>query len=192
MTKKLHWLMICLISALAVAGIAACARDQGVEAARDGAPPSVTPAEQDFMMKAEQADLAEIEMARVALQKSDNNDVRDYANMIQKDHNGALKDLAALMQKKNVPQVKALDGAAKQQMNELDKLLGPEFDREFMNAMVSDHEKAVEMFQVQLTTVQNPDVKVYVEDLIPKLQMHLDKGHQLQSRLFGAPAKPKS
>jgi putative membrane protein len=193
MKTKWQWLTVCLVFTLAVGALAACSRNRGVEAAKEGEPPSVSPAEQDFMMKAEQAHLGEIEMARLALQKSDNNDVRDYAGMIQKHHNGALKDLADLMQKKNVPQAKALAADSKQGMDELNKLLGPEFDREFMNIMVSDHEKAVGMFRDQQATVQNPDVKDYVEDLLPQLQKHLDKAHELQSRLFGAPApKPRT
>ena len=140
-------------------------------------------------MKATQDHLAEIEMARMALQKTDNTDVSDFAHMIQSDHSSALKNLSELMKDKNVPQPRTLAAETQQEVSRMNKLTGPEFDREFINMMVSDHQEDVEMFRDQLAIVQNPDVKDYVEDLLPKLEMHLDKARQLQSKLFSKPAK---
>jgi putative membrane protein len=189
MRKKGQWLAICLGFIVAFWGLAACNRDRGVEAAREDQPPSVTPAEQDFMMKAMQAHLAEVDVSRVALQKSDNREVRDYANMIESDHKHAMEDLADLMKDKNVPQPNTLAAQTQQDIGRTSNLTGPEFDREFMNMMVMDHQKAVEMFRDQQAIVQNADVKDYVEDMIPKLEMHLDKARRLQSKLFSEPAK---
>src|SRR5215510_6662105 len=85
---------------LSLCGLTACSRDRGVEAARDNVTPSVTPAEQDFMMKVAQGQMGEIEIARIALKKSTNTDVKDFANMIERDHTSALNTLAALMKDK--------------------------------------------------------------------------------------------
>src|ERR1043166_5558150 len=80
-------------------GLNACSRYRRVKAARDERQqPAVTPAEQDFMIKAAQANLAEIDMAQIAKQKTQNADVKDFANMIESDHTSALEDLADLMQ----------------------------------------------------------------------------------------------
>src|SRR5437763_17065734 len=127
------------------------------------------------MAKAAQANLSEIDMARLAAQKSDNTDVRVYANMIQSDHKRALIDLTDLMTDKNVSQPKTLSTETKQDIARMNELTGPEFDREFVNMMVSDHQKAVEMFRDQAATALDADVKKYVEDVLPKLEMHLDK-----------------
>jgi putative membrane protein len=188
MRLKAQWLVI-TVCALTLCGLPACNRDRDVHAAGETQPDG-TPAEQDFMMKASQANLAEIDMARIALEKTDNSDVRDYANMIQSDHTSALKDLADLMKDKNVSQPRTLAPETQQDISRMSNLTGPEFDREFMNMMVSDHQKAVEMFRDQQTIAQNADVKDYVEDLLPKLEMHLDKAQRLQSKLFSSPAKP--
>src|SRR5215475_508260 len=91
---------------LAVPGIAGCHRNHDVEAAHDEAqenrPPSVTPAEKDFMRKTAEMNLSDIDIARLALQKSGNSDVRDFANMIESDLTAALKDLSDLMKDKGV------------------------------------------------------------------------------------------
>src|SRR5438552_2239191 len=97
-----------LILALACLGLSGCNRDRSVQAAREDRPPAVSTGEQNFMKKATEANLTEIDVARIALQKSDNTDVRDYATMIQSDHMRALEDLTDLMTDKGVPEPKTL------------------------------------------------------------------------------------
>jgi putative membrane protein len=177
-------LAISLGFVLALCGLTACSRDRGVEAAREDQLPTATPAEQDFMMKTAQGQKGEIEMARVALNKSTNQDVKDYATMIERDHNNSLKALAELMQDKNVSQPKTLTVEAQQAMSSMNGLTGPEFDREFANMMVSEHQRILEMFRAQQASAQNIEVKDYVEAMIPTLEMHLDKAQRLQSKLF--------
>jgi putative membrane protein len=171
----------------AILTLAACNRPPAVQAAREDqrATPSATPAEQDFMIKAAHANLAEIGMARIAMQKSQNSDVMDFANMIQKDHMDALEGLTDLMKDTGVPQPNGLNPEAKADMEKMAALSGAELDREFVNAMVADHQKAIEMFRDRANIVKNPDVKKYAEDQLPKLEMHLEKAQRLQSKLFG-------
>ena len=140
-------------------------------------------------MKTMQAHLADIDMARMATQKSDNTDVKDYAHMIQSDHTSALKDLSELLKDKNVPQATTLAPDVQEDIRRMNNLTGPEFDREFINMMVDEHQKAVGMFRDEQAIVQDSDVKDYVEDWLSKLEMHLDKAKQLQSKLFSQPAK---
>ena len=188
MTAKKQWLAICLTFALATCGLTACNRERGVQAAGEDRTPTISPAEQDFTMKAAQAHLAEIDMARIAIQKSDNTDVRDYANMIQSDHTRALQDLAELMNDKNVVQPKKVAPDTQKDIDRMNALTGPEFDREFVNMMVGDHQKAVGMFRDQQAIAQNDDIQKYIDDVLPKIEMHLEKAQTLQSKLFSAPS----
>src|SRR5215212_6376306 len=100
-------LALLLVVMLASFELSACNRG-GVQAAREDRPADVSADEQEFMAKASQANLTEINVSRLALQKTDNRDVRDYANMIQSDHTHALEDLTDLMNDKNVQQPKTL------------------------------------------------------------------------------------
>jgi putative membrane protein len=176
-----------LLAAIFTLAASACNRNTAVEAAREDqrATPSATPAEQDFMIKAAQGDVAEIDMARIAMEKSQNSDVKDFANMIQKDHTAALENLTDLMKDKGMPQPNILSPEVKADIEKMTALSGAELDREFVNAMVADHQKAIEMFRDRANIVQSPDVKKYAEDQLPKLEMHLEKAQKLQSELFG-------
>lgn len=163
--------------------VTACSRGNSVEAAHDNRP-SVSPAGQDFMMKAAEADLSGIDAAKLALQQSANDDVRNFARMIQSDHTNALDDLSDLMKDKNVSEPTSASADARQDLNRMSELTGSEFDREFVNMMVADHEKAIDMFRDQIGIAQDPDIKKYAGDQLPKLQMHLEKAQRLQSQLF--------
>jgi putative membrane protein len=184
MKQKRPLLTVSLAAMLALVGLSACNRGRIVEAAREDRSPTVFPAEQDFMMKAAQANLAEIETARLAVAKGTKSEVKDYANMIQTDHTRALEDLTDLMKNKNVTSPGALPTQTQQDITRMNGLTGPEFDREYANMMVADHEKAVEMFRDQSMTAQDQDVKKYVDNVLPKLEMHLEKAQLLQSSLF--------
>src|ERR1051326_9247 len=137
------------------------------------------------MMKAAQANLGEIDLARIVMQKSQNSDVKDFANMIEKDHTEALEDLTDLMKSKGMSQPNLLSPDTKTDIEKMTALSGAEMDREFVNTMVADHQKAIGMFRDQANIAQSPDVKKYVEDQLPKLEMHLEKAQKLQSKLFG-------
>jgi putative membrane protein len=184
-------LVFSLILTLATLGFIACSRETGVEAARESDQPAllpdtpaVSPAEQEFMMKVSQANTSEIMMARQAMQRSGNKDVKDFAHMIESDHTKALDELTELMKNKNVSQSRVPSPEAAQEMDTLNKLSGAEYDRQYANMMVEKHEKSIDLFREQIDTARNPDVKEFASGLLPTLEMHLEKARAIQSKLF--------
>ena len=174
---------------VAALSVAACNRGDNVEAAREKRQPTVTPAEQEFLMKAADANLSNIDVARLAMHKSQNSDVKDFANMIQSDDASALEDLTDLMNDKGVSLPNTLSPETKTEIETMTALSGAELDREFANMMVAQHEKEIGMYHDQLEIAQTPDVRKYAEDLLPRLEMHLEKSQRLQSKLFGESRK---
>jgi putative membrane protein len=175
----------------------ACQRsDNGVQAARED---KMTPADTSDknsdknMMSAEDRNIAtkiqeshqgEVDLARWAKDHASERDVKSYADMIADDHTGAMKDLNNLMQDKHAagaPEQKPAEARAN--LSKLENLSGPEFDREYMNMMVSDHQKDLDALQNFKMTAQNPDLKDYINDLIPTIQKHLEKAQDLQTKL---------
>ena len=92
-----------------------------------------------------------------------------------------------LMKDRNLQQPKSIPAELQRDITRMKSLTGGEFDREFINMAVSEHQKAVEMFRDQQSTAQNQDVKKYVEDTLPKLEMHLEKAQRLQTKVFSTP-----
>lgn len=180
--------VVCLIFFLAAAsGMTGCNREKGVEAARKDRQPSLTQSEQAFMVEAAQNDLGEIDMAQIALHNSGTRDVRDFANMIKSDHTNALDDLADLMQASNVQIPRSIPAQTQRDISRMASLQGGEFDREFVNMVVDEHQKTIEMFRDQQSTTRDADLQKYLEDTLPILEMHLEKAQRLQTKLFSEP-----
>jgi putative membrane protein len=178
-------LVAILLSLLSVG----CQRsNEGVQAAREDKSKSdrtttLTTAEKRFIIDAERDDIKERSLARVVVEKSTNDDVKDYAKMLVNDHTKALRDLVDLMTKAGMNQPGGLPEVKHEAQDQLNKLSGPAFDREYINLMVQDHKKAIAKFQQEETTAQDESVRNYVKQVLPVLQKHLNKALELQAKL---------
>src|SRR5262249_11714763 len=151
-----------LMASFAIVG---CQRmERGVEAARENSTDSsdaLTTADRDFIRKAVQSNMHEIDMAQLAEQKSTDSDVKDYASMLVKDHKSALKDLNSIMDKNNAPQTRE-ESKEHAAVDRLKKLDPSQFDRTFRDSMVAGHKKALEAYRSEGGSVQNADLKEHV------------------------------
>src|SRR3989475_6468086 len=145
--------------AIAALSVAACNRGTDVEAAREKRQPTVTPAEQEFLMKAADANLSKIDVARLAMHKSQNSDVKDFANMIQSDDASALEDLTDLMNEKGVSLPNTLSPERRTEIETMTGLSGPELDREFANVVVAQHEHEIGMYHDEVERGQHTGVR---------------------------------
>jgi putative membrane protein len=101
---------------------------------------TVTRKDQDFARDMAIANMAEIQLGKVATEKSANTEVKKFGQMMIDDHtklNAALKVVAS---KYNVPVPSDLDDKHRALYDKLSKRQGNDFDREYMDAMVDGHE----------------------------------------------------
>lgn len=147
----------------------------GVETAVNSVSNAVTgrPTEEDFWNKAAEGGMAEVELSKLAQTKSQNADVKKFAQMMITDHTKANTELKALAAKKNVTLPTALSSSHKSTLDKLGTLSGADFDKAYVDAMVSDHDGAVSLFQTEGDGGTDPDLKAFAAKTLPTL-----KGHQ--------------
>jgi putative membrane protein len=143
------------------------------------------------MTSAAAAHLAELEMASVGKSHSKNGEVKSYAGMILKDYQESLQDLTRLMHEKDIAPPATIEDGTKQDIDRMATLSGAEFDREFMNMAVTNHKKTLELFRTVSLTAHDTDVQDFVDGMIPKLDKHLRRAQELQSKLFSGRASPE-
>ncbi len=165
-------------------GLYGCGQSDHVEAAGEVPAAADVSPERDFMVKAAQLHLAEIGMARLANLRSKNRGVKSFAGMAVKNHTAALEQLKKLMMKKQLPEWKTIEPQAGPDIARAWQLSGPEFDREFANMMVADHQRTLELFRNTSYAAHDIDIQDYVDEWIPKLDKQLMKAQELQSKLF--------
>jgi putative membrane protein len=125
-----------------------------------------------FIKEAMQGNLAEIALADVATQKSQNAEVKQFAEHVRKDHTEANQKLQAIAQKNSIATDQELNAKHKAKQTEFEQKSGEEFDKEFAKCMLKDHAKTIGKYE-QAAKLQDADVRKYAQDTLPKLRQHL-------------------
>ena len=89
------------------------------------------------------ANLAEVQLGKMATEKASNSEVKAFGQMMVKDHTEANNDLKKIASQLSVQPPAQVDQKHKDLSDKLSKLSGAEFDREYINAMVMGHEEVL-------------------------------------------------
>ncbi|MBS0320194.1 MAG: DUF4142 domain-containing protein [Proteobacteria bacterium] len=135
----------------------------------------------DFVRKAGEASLAEIDAGTLAVKQSGNADVRDFGQRMIDDHRKAYDELkSAAGQGYTVPG--APNDKQRRAAAKLERLSGPAFDRAYAKQMVADHEDAVKLFGKEAHGGHDNALVSYARATLPTLEQHL----AMSKRLAGA------
>jgi putative membrane protein len=136
-----------------------------------------------FLVKAADGGMAEVDMGNMANQKATNEKVKGYGAMLVKDHSAANEQVKALAAQRNVTLPATVSDDNKTRMDDVMKKTGKDFDKAYMDAMIKDHEKDIDMFKDASNKVNDAEVKAFVDNTLPKLQMHLDSARAIRKML---------
>ena len=126
-----------------------------------------------FMREAAQGGLAEVQDAQLAQQKGTGSEVKQFAGRMITDHNKANTDLQQIAQSKGLTPPAEPSSAQRSTHDKLAKLSGAQFDREYMQGQVSDHEQTVSLFRKEVDSGQDPQLKAFAQKYLPTLEDHL-------------------
>ena len=136
-----------------------------------------------FVEDAANGGMAEVEFGKVASTKATNPEVKKFAQMMVTDHTAANNALKALAGKKGWKLPTELDSSHKSTLDKLKGYSGAEFDKEYVEEMVNDHETDVKAFQDKAKNATDPDLKAFAEKTLPVLQKHLDAIKAIQAKM---------
>jgi putative membrane protein len=137
-----------------------------------------------FARTAAMSDLYEMEASRLAEQRSQNAQVKQFAQHMLRDHQKTTNELKGML-----PQ---LQGVSAQQMptgldqqhqalvQQLQGARGAEFDRVFAQQQLQSHQTAVELFRAYAQSGDNAQLKQWAAQTLPSLEEHLRQAQQLQ------------
>ena len=110
---------------------------------------SQTLSQQDktFVHEAGAGNLAEAELGQLAEQKATTPAVKEFGRWMATDHGLANKWLAAIMREEHEGFQPSLTAEQRQLKQKLEGLSGTEFDQQYVEHMVQDHEKTVPVFE---------------------------------------------
>jgi putative membrane protein len=148
-------------------------RGTGVDMTRKTNAMSKTVSPQYFASQAAVIGKAEIELGQLAVQKSQDDDVREYAQRMVKDHEAAAAKLEKVAKQTNLMLPESLDAEHEALKQKLSGLQGAAFDREYSKAMAKGHDKAVALFEAASHAPQMPaELKEFAASTLPTLKEH--------------------
>ncbi|SFB95012.1 DUF4142 domain-containing protein [Spirosoma endophyticum] len=129
----------------------------------------------EFAVKAANGGMLEVELGRLAQEKAQSKDVKDFGAMMVKDHSKANDEFKAIATLKNITLPSTLGEDEQEHVNELAKLSGKEFDKKYVSMMVDDHKEDIDLFKKASEDEKNDaSIKEFAAKTLPTLQKHLD------------------
>lgn len=137
------------------------------------------------------ANQIDVDYGNLALKKSENADVKTFAQTMVNDHSEIIKQAAALAKKLGVvPQDNAMTqsllAGQKEVMAKLNGLSGHDFDTAYINNEVAYHTAVINAVKTILTPqIQNEELKNLVLAVTPNLEHHLEMAKEAQTKIDG-------
>jgi predicted outer membrane protein len=150
---------------------------------------SMSKADQKILTGMAQANIAEIEAGKLAQSKSQNDQVKSFAQQMIDDHTKALSDVQQLAQQKGVTLPTEPDAKHKSMAAKLEKMTGAAFDKAYMaQAGVADHKTVHSMLVKDEKKAKDPDLKALASKMTPVVEQHLKSAQQMPAPKAGTTA----
>jgi putative membrane protein len=134
-----------------------------------------------FLENAVQRSHAQIEGSKLALEKSENPDVKAFATKMVENHEQMARQAAQAASAKGLTPPEGPSLLKKTEITALRALSGGAFDNMYLSRIgIAGHEAAIEMFERAGEETQDPEVKTLVDGTLPKLREHLQMAQALK------------
>ncbi len=140
--------------------------------------------DQMFAMMVGSSDQYEIRSSEMALQRSQNEAVRQYAQKMVTDHKGTTTQLGNIAL--GTPAVGADEKLTAQHQMMLDRLStaqGNDFTGLYLDQQIMNHQQAVQLFSTQIAQGENGELKAFATQNLPHIQNHLAMATQMRNTL---------
>jgi len=143
-----------------------------------------------FLMDAIRDNMAEVKIGGLAEMHGSTDATRDYGKMLANDHSKALQKHSALAKQKRIAVPTDVTAEQKQAYDKLAKESGSSFDREFAQAMVMDHQKAIAAYEKETKGGRDKDIVDLAKDTLPTLEEHLEHAQRLAGNEIRTSQRP--
>lgn len=132
-----------------------------------------------FVRNALQGGMAEVQLGQLTLQKSSNEQVKQFAQKMVDDHTKLGDQMKPIAQQVGVPVPADLSKKDKKTIAQLQGLSGTAYDQAYIKDMVKDHKKDLSDFQAEASSGQDASVKDAASQGSQVISQHLQMAQQL-------------
>jgi putative membrane protein len=132
-----------------------------------------------FIKEAGSAVMMEVELGKLAQNKAASDQVRDFGRLMEQDHGKSGEELKKVTGKKEF----TIIDNHQYYIEKLTVAGAGDFDKMYMEMMVADHEEDIEKFEEALKTVEDTELKAWIDKNLPVLKEHLNIAQNTLSTL---------
>ena len=126
-----------------------------------------------FTVDAANGGMTEIALSKIAKAQSTNPKIKEFAAMMVTDHSKAGDELMAIAKKKNITVPDSVNADSKKAIDEMAMKSGNALNKAYVDKMFADHKATVDMFESASKTLKDPDLKTFVDNILPTIKSHL-------------------
>lgn len=137
----------------------------------------------DFMVKAAEGGMTEVELGNLAQKNGKNPRVKAFGALMVRDHSKANSELKTLAASKNVTLPATMSDEHLKHFDAMKKLIGDEFDKHYMDMMVNDHKEDIDLFDEASKNSKDTEIKAFASRILPILTTHLDSAKAINDAI---------
>jgi putative membrane protein len=143
-----------------------------------------TSADARFVMQAWEGGTMEVAKGKLAAQKGAHEGVKQFGQKVADDHAKVNDELKSIASGKSItlPDEKP-NSPTQASFAKLEKVEGAAFDRAYVEDQIRDHEKTIALFEREVKTGKDAELKAFAEKTLPALKEHLTIVQDLKTKV---------
>jgi len=135
------------------------------------------------------ANQIDIDYAKIAIKRSKNKDITEFATRMIEDHNAVISQAVALVEKlgvnpKDNTVSQSLLDQAKAKLKTLKTVKKKDFDKTYIDNEVAYHQAVIDAVKgLLIPETENEELKALLEAVLPALEAHLNHAKMVQSKI---------
>jgi putative membrane protein len=138
-----------------------------------------SPVDKIFVSKAMQGSLAEVQLGQLTLQKSNNAQVKEFAQRMIDDHTKLNEQMKPVAQQLGVTVPDQISKGDRKTIAKLQALSGSAYDQAYIKDMVKDHKQDLNEFQMEASSGQDQTAKDAANQGSKVIAQHLQMAQQM-------------
>ena len=134
----------------------------------------IEPVDKQFATDAANINMAEIELGKLAIKKGSDKRIKNFGAILVKQHNKINIKLQVLALVKKIALPTSIDSVYKNNLAMLEQNNGKAFDRAFLNYIITDHQRCIQLFEKASKHVIDADLRKISDKNLLIFKRHLD------------------
>jgi putative membrane protein len=137
----------------------------------------------NFIAKAVADTYAEMALAKLAVQRSANEEVKEIAYGLERDYQKLLSELKTLAEHKAISLPSEDKNEDFNKSKKFQNKTAKDFDRKWCSEMIDAYEDMITQFEKRMERSKDPDIKALANKILPNLRTQLEKLHACCDKL---------